>query len=423
LLTRRDEESAGMSLVKGWKGFSVLGRIRPARIPDGLNSKDEFHVILKRERARSDRNGQGFSVVAFRAGCQDANNAFAECLKSVLLQRVRMTDEIGWLDEQRIGVLLCNTPTEGAWDYASHVQAALAAEGPVPECTVYTYPVLWVGFDDEKGAAGPNDRGRQVLGKRGLRHSPDRDCGTSRKGRGTAARTGGGVMGANVLAPARDTVQSQRSRKPDVDLFPPVVSALPVWKRVMDIVGATVALIVLSPVMFAVAIAIRLTSNGPIIFRQLRAGLKGRPFTCYKFRTMVVDAEARKKRLLRYNERSGVAFKMTNDPRVTLLGHFLRKTSLDELPQFLNVLRGEMSLVGPRPLPIEEVQQQDAWHNMRLEVTPGITCLWQIYARHSRSFDRWARLDIEYIRKRSPLLDLKLLLLTIPAVISMRGAQ
>jgi lipopolysaccharide/colanic/teichoic acid biosynthesis glycosyltransferase len=412
-----------MLLVKGWKGVSVLSRIRPERISARLNSKDEFDVILKRECARSDRNGRGFSVVAFRAGCQDGNNAFAECLKGVLLQRVRTTDEIGWLDEQRIGVLLYNTSPEGAWDYASHVQGAFAAEGPAPECTVYTYPVLWIGFEDEKGAAGPKDRGRQVPGKRGLRHSVDRDCGTSRQGTGMATRTRGAVISANVPAFARDTVQSQRSRKPDLDLFPFVVSALPVWKRVMDIVGATVTLIVLSPIMLAVAIAIRLTSNGPIIFRQQRAGLKGKPFTCYRFRSMVVDAETRKERFLRYNERSGVAFKMTDDPRVTRLGRFLRKTSLDELPQLSNVLRGEMSLVGPRPLPLEEVQQQDAWHNIRLEVTLGITCLWQIYARHSRSFDRWARLDIEYIRRRSPLLDLKLLLLTIPAVISMRGAS
>lgn len=412
-----------MSLVKGWKGFSVLGRIRPARIPDGLNSKDEFHVILKRERARSDRNGHGFSVVAFRAGCEDGDNAFAECLKGVLLQRQRATDEIGWLDEKRIGVLLYNTPPEGAWDYASHVRAALAAKGPAPECSVYAYPVFWTGFDEEKGAAGSNNCSRQISGDREFPHSAGTDSGTLRKGTGMATRTWGGVREANVLAPARDTVQSQPSRKPDLDLFPLVVSALPVWKRVMDIVGGTVALVVLSPIIFAVATAIRLTSRGPIIFRQQRAGLRGKPFTCYKFRSMVVDAETRKEHLLEYNERSSVAFKMTNDPRVTRLGRFLRKTSLDELPQLFNVLQGEMSLVGPRPLPIDEAQQLRAWHNMRQEVTPGITCLWQIYARQNRSFDLWAGLDIEYIRKRSLLLDLKLLLLTIPAVISMRGAS
>jgi lipopolysaccharide/colanic/teichoic acid biosynthesis glycosyltransferase len=200
------------------------------------------------------------------------------------------------------------------------------------------------------------------------------------------------------------------------------IPALPGWKRAMDVVGASVALLLLSPVLVAVAVAIKVTSQGPIIFRQQRAGLLGKPFTCYKFRSMVVDAESRKAELLGCGE-NGVAFKMADDPRVTRVGRFIRKLSLDELPQLFNVLRGEMSLVGPRPLPLEEAEQQSGWHRLRMEVSPGITCFWQIYARHDRSYDVWARLDIEYIRRRSLLLDLKLLLLTVPAVISMRGAS
>jgi len=201
------------------------------------------------------------------------------------------------------------------------------------------------------------------------------------------------------------------------------ISPMPVWKRTLDVVGAAMALVFFSPIMLPAAIAIKLTSKGPVIFRQERAGLRGQPFTFYKFRSMVVDAESQKADLMQLNERSAVAFKIKNDPRVTLLGKFMRKTSLDELPQLINVLKGNMSLVGPRPLPVEESMQQNSWHSIRLEVTPGITCLWQIYARDDECFDRWARLDIEYIQKRSLLFDLKLLLLTIPAVLLMKGAH
>jgi len=142
----------------------------------------------------------------------------------------------------------------------------------------------------------------------------------------------------------------------------------------------------------------------------------------YKFRSMVIDAEARKKDLLKYNERTGPAFKMTDDPRVTRVGNFIRKWSLDELPQFFNVLCGDLSLVGPRPLPLEEASQHNQWQDRRLHVSPGITCLWQVYARHDKSFDRWARLDIEYIMRRSLRLDLKILLKTPLDVLSRKGA-
>jgi lipopolysaccharide/colanic/teichoic acid biosynthesis glycosyltransferase len=138
---------------------------------------------------------------------------------------------------------------------------------------------------------------------------------------------------------------------------------------------------------------------------------------------MTVDAEARRHKLLEFNERNGPAFKMKDDPRITPLGRILRKTSLDELPQFFNVLTGHMSLVGPRPLLVEEHLACDHWHHVRLEVKPGLTCLWQIYSRDESSFDQWVRLDVEYIRRMSFWYDLKLLLLTVPAVLLRKGAQ
>ena len=197
----------------------------------------------------------------------------------------------------------------------------------------------------------------------------------------------------------------------------------PVWKRVMDIIGAPIAIVFLLPVIIYIAIAIKLTSKGPVVFKQQRAGLGGQPFTIYKFRSMVIDAESKKSEIMRFNERTGPVFKMKNDPRITHIGRFLRKWSLDELPQLFNVLFGDMSLVGPRPPTIDEIQKYDTWHKKRLEVKPGITCLWQIAARHEKCFEKWVRLDIEYAQKQSFLLDLKILLKTIPAVLSQRGAH
>ena len=218
-------------------------------------------------------------------------------------------------------------------------------------------------------------------------------------------------------------IPGQPFTKPVNGLEQIFVHRIPFWKRAMDIVGAIVGMIIFSPVMLAVAVAIKLTSKGPVIFKQKRAGLGGKPFIFYKFRSMVIDAEEKKKQLMKFNFRTGPVFKMNNDPRVTYVGKFIRKFSFDELPQFYNVLKGNMSLVGPRPLPVKENSNCQQWQNRRLEVKPGITCLWQISARHESDFDNWVRLDIKYVKKKSLLLDLKILFLTLPAVISRKGTH
>jgi exopolysaccharide biosynthesis polyprenyl glycosylphosphotransferase len=198
-------------------------------------------------------------------------------------------------------------------------------------------------------------------------------------------------------------------------------------KHLMDFAGAFLLLLLLIviPVIPLIALAIKLTSPGPVFFRQQRSGLNGAPFMLYKFRTMVTNAEQFKHELEAMNEMSGPVFKVTNDPRVTPLGKFLRKYSLDELPQLFNVLRGEMSLVGPRPLPVDEVKRfNDLAHRRRLSVKPGLTCLWQIQGRnHISDFKDWVRLDLEYIDNWSLWLDLKILLLTLPAVLRGTGAK
>jgi exopolysaccharide biosynthesis polyprenyl glycosylphosphotransferase len=196
-------------------------------------------------------------------------------------------------------------------------------------------------------------------------------------------------------------------------------------KMLMDFFGALVLLILLSPLFLLIAAAIKCVSPGPVFFKQQRSGLSGAPFTLYKFRTMVNNAEQFKHELEAMNEMRGPVFKVTNDPRVTRIGKWLRRYSLDELPQLFNVLRGEMSLVGPRPLPVDEVRRfNDLAHRRRLSVKPGITCLWQISGRNQiADFKEWVRLDLEYIDNWSLWLDLKILLRTIPAVLTTTGAK
>jgi exopolysaccharide biosynthesis polyprenyl glycosylphosphotransferase len=192
-------------------------------------------------------------------------------------------------------------------------------------------------------------------------------------------------------------------------------------KRLIDIVGATIGLVLLSPVMLAAAVVIRATDGAPTLFRQTRIGLHGRPFTMLKLRTMVVDAERRLDEVRHLNERNGVAFKATDDPRMTSVGRWLRKTSIDELPQLWNVLTGTMSLVGPRPPLPHEVAEYDVWHRRRLSMKPGITGLWQVEARHEPDFDRWVEHDLLYIDGWSIWLDLKILARTIPALLAHGG--
>ncbi len=193
-------------------------------------------------------------------------------------------------------------------------------------------------------------------------------------------------------------------------------------KRGLDIVVASLALVLAAPLMALTALAIKLDSPGPALFRQVRVGYRGRTFGCLKFRSMYVDAERRRLELVSLNEADGPIFKMKNDPRVTRVGRVIRKLSIDELPQLLNVLRGEMSLVGPRPALPQEVAEYDVDQLGRLEVTPGITGLQQISGRSDLSFKRWVELDLQYIAEQSLWRDVEILLRTIPAVLLGKGA-
>ena len=194
-------------------------------------------------------------------------------------------------------------------------------------------------------------------------------------------------------------------------------------KRLFDIVASALALAVLSPLLLMVAVAIKLSSRGPILFAQERVGLHGRIFKMLKFRSMVANADALKAKLSARNEQAGPVFKIKNDPRITPLGRFLRKYSIDELPQLINVLRGEMSVVGPRPPVPPEVARYQAWQLRRLSVRPGLTCIWQVSGRNQISFEEWMYLDMRYIDHWSFWSDVALILRTVPAVLTGRGAS
>ena len=194
-------------------------------------------------------------------------------------------------------------------------------------------------------------------------------------------------------------------------------------KRVLDIGVSAMVLVLMAPVMLITAILIKLTSPGPVLFAQDRVGMNQRRFRLYKFRSMVVDADEKKKELAHLNELDGPAFKMANDPRITSIGRFIRKTSIDELPQLFNVLKGQMSLVGPRPPLPSEVSQYQWLFRRRLSVKPGITCVWQVSGRSGTTFDEWMKMDKQYVENWSLLLDFQILLKTIPAVLLCRGAS
>ncbi len=388
-----------------------------------------LHQLIAREKARTDRTGQEFSLVLFR--CSLESGPPPAWLVRGVRQRARLSDEVE-VHGEHVCALLIATRQPGAYQFAEAMVASLGVNAAFVKVGVYTYP--WHQLTSITESGDHDDSEPPTL------RPPDSDGrrpGNGHKGNGASGSRNGHHLDPREAAETRpvrlgDLLQNRRATRlrlasqyessrlpPELDLCRP----LPLWKRATDVVGAGIALLLLSPLMLGLAFAVRLSSRGPVIFSQVRAGADGRPFVLYKFRTMRTDAEALKAELRQFSEQDGPAFKLKHDPRVTKLGGFLRKTSLDELPQLWNVLKGDMSLVGPRPLPLEEACACELWHSRRLEVAPGMTCIWQVKGRSRVSFADWMRMDILYIRTRSFLGDLRLLLLTIPAVIFRRGAS
>jgi lipopolysaccharide/colanic/teichoic acid biosynthesis glycosyltransferase len=370
--------------------------LKPVRTLRSLYTQEQTDNAVHRERCRADRTQQEFSLVLFRVPRSIGPSRTALRVARMVLSRSRATDETGWFDEETVCSILPDTSADGAGRFADNVAAALRESAQQPQVIIYTYPSAWFMDGVETGHPG------KTLPQHVHRTAVD--------------------LLPFVAQGVTETLGEEHAQSA-LGLERLLVAPMPLWKRTMDIIGASVGLLIFSPILIAIAIAIKLTSSGPVMFMQRRAGLGGRPFRICKFRTMGIDAEAKKQALRSISEQDGPAFKLTNDPRVTKIGKLLRKTSLDELPQFWNVLRGDMSLVGPRPLPIDEQNGVEQWQRARLEATPGLTCIWQIKGRSQVSFADWVRMDMSYLRRRTLLNDLKILIATVPAVLLRKGAR
>jgi len=353
---------------------------------------------IERHRALADRGGRPFTILRFRTNAAAAESAAAlNAVVKALTGRVRLTDELGWLDSDTLLALLPDTCRGGATSLLGDIRSRLKSEHLQHlDIAILEYPPDRDLDDDDHG------------------RPPDHDNGHPRPDRGERRQTRPQAERRETMAVSFDDIAAE-------PLEVMLVRPLPRWKRAIDIAAAVMGLVALAPVFAIVAALIKVSSKGPVFFVQSRRGLGGRPFRIYKFRTMVVDAEAKQADLRGLSEQDGAAFKMKRDPRVTAVGVWLRRLSLDELPQLINVLKKDMTLVGPRPLPVHEADACSAWQRRRLEVTPGLTCIWQVQGRSRVSFDDWVRMDLDYIRRLGVRTDLGILLQTPVALVWRSG--
>jgi lipopolysaccharide/colanic/teichoic acid biosynthesis glycosyltransferase len=352
-------------LVPALRGTSASARV---------HSLAEFRGYLRRECIRADRTGRELSLVVLTPSPSGTST-----LLDLLARRLRETDEIGWMEGGSVGALLTDTGRDGAHLVAGELLSRLERDGAAPLAhAVFTYPGDWLA--PAEPAAAP------------------------------AAEVPEPVMASAVAVP-------------------PCLAAYPFWKRVMDVAGALVAILLLSPVLLAVALAVRLSSAGPVFFRQERIGYGGRRFRMWKFRSMytgagdAAHAEYLKSLVAGQGGGGEGGFKLRADPRITPVGRFIRRWSLDELPQLFNVLRGDMGLVGPRPEPGYATEGYAQWYYRRvLGAKPGITGLWQVHGRSRVSYETMVRMDLRYSQRMSLVTDALLLLQTVRAVLSTEGA-
>lgn len=345
--------------------------------PSKLLSITEFDHAAACERMRVDRNQSKLSVLLV-SGSANGSSTSLESLAAAIAGRLRMTDTVGRIRSALLGVLLPDTPLQGAWRVRDIIVDLGAEVGWTLECEILVYP---------------DDTPPQAI------TTPDS------YGDGRSADREPMPVHLNGGAEA---------------LF---AQPIPWWKRACDIAGASLGLMVATPIIGAAALAVVATSRGGAFYVQEREGHGGRRFKIYKIRTMKAGADRLKDSLRSTSEQDGPAFKLTRDPRVTRIGSFLRKTSIDELPQLLNVLRGDMSLVGPRPLQVDESLKCEPWQRQRLTVRPGLTCIWQVKGRNVVPFDEWIRMDLAYARRRTWCQDLSLIVQTIPSLLFSRGPR
>jgi lipopolysaccharide/colanic/teichoic acid biosynthesis glycosyltransferase len=352
----------------------------------GIHSTERFRDLLERERSRADRTGICFSLVVFKLAARKRDTYHTlYFLAGLLTSRARTSDEVGWFDKTSLAVLLIGSKEAGAAKFGQSVIASLPKGVAVPQLSVYLYP--------------NNPEGEQQA-------PPRRDDATDT-----------GPVAANP--PVSD---SEYSVLPDEAAMPSVfVRQLPLWKDILDVFLSLVALILLSPLFLLICIYIKIADPGPVFFRQDRIGFRGKKFECWKFRTMKVnnDAAAHEeylKSLIQGGDQAMVKLDAKKDPRIIPLGWILRQSGLDELPQLVNVLRGDMSLVGPRPCLPYEAKEYDQWHGERFDTAPGLTGLWQVSGKNRTTFKDMMRFDIRYSRSMSFWMELQILFKTFPAI-------
>lgn len=397
-----------------------LFKTAPAAALPGVLSASEFERLFLREKALADRSLRSFALVVL-----DPDTPTPEVLAAIgttLNERLRSGDAIGRLDETRLATLLAATDSKGAWRFADDVMNALAKAGHSVDCRVYA-DLPFHGEenereddDDEPGSGsttGDESEVKPAIQSDATEQAIEDIARAVRSGDSSADSEGERLL---------DQLRSQGNERPVRSVEELIVLPMPAWKRAMDMLVAGMALLALAPVLAVLALLVRLSSPGPILFKQQRAGLGGKPFPFYKFRSMYIDAEERKRELMEQNEADGPVFKMKNDPRVTPIGRILRRYSLDELPQLWNVLVGDMTLVGPRPPTLDEVPKYESWQRQRLHLTGGLTCTWQVSGRSDIPFEEWMRMDARYARQRSLKTDVSLLARTAKALFTGRGA-
>lgn len=342
-------------------------------------SPKRFDVEIARERMRASRRSIPFCLITVDVGHDIDGRRAVRKLLGLLHRNTRMTDVKGQLGRRQFGVLLVDTPEMGGRACLDRLSQLLEDKGMTVKLGLRVHDPE--GFDSDDPPPG------------------------SRR----------------IEDPPPDGRDSREPSTPE-----PLVHGIThayALKRLVDVAGAAAGLLFGGPILLAAMAAVKLTSPGPVLFRQTREGHLGRPFTIYKLRTMIVNAERRQSELREQNHRDGPAFKIAHDPRLTRVGYFLRSTCLDELPQLYNVLRGDMSLVGPRPLPWTESRACRPWHRRRLDVRPGLTCHWQVNKQAAKDFDDWMRMDLRYVNHQGLWSDLNLIARTITVPVLGRGSQ
>lgn len=406
-------------------GLSRLRRRRDTRL-HGLSST-EFESAYLRERSRAYRTHQALSIVTF--GLHPRSSRDLAVASRIACEDVRCSDVVGRLDRRTVAVLLPDTDGGQAWVFADRLRRKLAIADLSADPEVLTLGPPSSGSGERRGDAS-SDRVNGSAPRNGEEHPHHRNGLDAKERRGLEPLDPWPDHEAQEeqddderVASAQEALPvANATQRPVGDLWLETCKPLSPWRRALDVAVSGTALVALSPLLALVALAVKLTSPGPVFFVQKRAGVGGQPFSFIKFRSMYVDAEERKAALQAQNEKDGPIFKIKNDPRLTPLGRFIRKASIDELPQLYNVLVGDMTLIGPRPPTMNEVAAYEPWQRDRLSVPGGLTCIWQVSGRSDVGFDDWVRMDLRYAQTRNPMLDLSVVSRTFKAVATGRGA-